>query len=61
LPEWRRKCKSEDEIDHSLWSTDNFEKNIWRNTITRYNFTYIDSFENIITDNQCKYILDNII
>lgn len=60
LPAWRRKCKTADEVDSSLWKIDNFEKNIWKNTINKYNFTYIDSFDNIITEDQTKFIIDNL-
>jgi len=60
LPAWRQPCRSEGEIDNSLWSMDNFEKNIWRNATSKYNFTYIDSFENIISESQYNYILNNL-
>lgn len=60
LPIWRKNIE-EGEIIPELYKKEDFEKDIWKNFIERFNFTYIDSYKNIITENQKKYILDNLI
>jgi hypothetical protein len=60
LPEWRRSCKTEHDIDHNLWAINNFEKNIWKNKVSQYNFTYVDSFLNKISNEQCEVILSSL-
>jgi hypothetical protein len=64
LPEWRRNCKDENEvicnqhINNNI--NDNFEKNLWKHVTSKFNFTYIDSYKNVITNEQLDYIIKNI-
>ena len=69
LPEWRRSCKNENEVickedilkkKFPEVEIDNFEKNLWRHVTCKFNFTYVDSYENVITDDQLDYIIKNI-
>jgi capsular polysaccharide biosynthesis protein len=65
LPDWRKDCKNAEEeariikIDPSV-ITDNFEKNLWRPTTKNFDFIYIDSFLNKITNVQLEYIIANL-
>jgi hypothetical protein len=66
LPEWRRGIKNDDELEELLAAQPNlvdinFEKNLWRPITSKFNFTYIDSFENKISNNQLNTLLSQII
>ena len=71
LPKWRQSCKNENEVvckedfmkktlSEAEINHENFEKNLWRAVTSKFNFTYIDSYENVITDQQLDYIIKNI-
>lgn len=65
LPLWRAKCKNEKELEQILKKSpklifDDFEKNLWKGITSKFNFNYIDSFNNIITDKQLQYIIENL-
>ena len=58
LPNWRQKCKSIEDIP--IDNVFDFEKLIWKTMTKQFNFTYIDSWLNIITEEQCTYIMNNL-
>ena len=65
LPPWRKNCKDEKEVEDIINNdptiiNNNFEKNLWRNTTSTFDFVYIDSFMNIITSEQMEFIINNI-
>jgi hypothetical protein len=37
-----------------------FEKGLWKHVTSKFDFTYIDSYENKITDNQLNFIIHNL-
>jgi hypothetical protein len=59
LPAWRKFCNNEKDVINKFKDED-FEKKIFENVVKKFDFHYIDSFNNIITDKQLKYIIDNI-
>ena len=66
LPEWRRGIKNDEELDLLLASQPdlvdiNFEKKLWHPITSRFNCTYIDSFENKISNSQLNNLLSHII
>jgi capsular polysaccharide biosynthesis protein len=60
-PEWRRNITSAAEMPNDADQREDFEKGIWKNAISRFNFTYVDSFLNRITDQQLHFISKNIL
>jgi hypothetical protein len=53
LPEWRRNVSSHEELEDLLSKNpslieDNFEKNLWKSVTSKFNFSYVDSFDNRI-------------
>jgi hypothetical protein len=65
LPRWRKNCKNEKELEDIINNNptiinNNFEKKLWRNTTSAFDFVYIDSFMNIITSEQMEFIINNI-
>ena len=63
MPEWRKNCTGEQDpkyiTEHP--KCNDFEKEIWKKVVSRYNFEYIDSWLNYISDEQCQYIMKNTI
>jgi len=65
LPKWRQPCRTQQEVTELISAApqlalDDFEKSLWRPVVSRFNTTYLDSFENRITDEQLKVLLANL-
>jgi hypothetical protein len=65
LPEWRKGIKNEEELIELLATQPNlveinFEKKLWHPITSKFNFTYVDSFENKISNDQLNALLSQI-
>ena len=65
LPKWRQPCRTQHEVMQLVNETpqlalDDFEKSHWLPITSRFNTTYLDSFDNRITDEQLKELSSNI-
>ena len=66
LPEWRKLCKNEIDVQDiinnnpDILINDNFEKKLWKPITSQFNFTYIDSYENNINEEQLQFIITNL-
>ena len=63
LPNWRKEIKNNIEYENIIVNNKellnkDFEKKLWFPTTKNFNFTYIDSFNNIITPEQLVCIID---
>ena len=66
LPIWRKEIKNDKEYESVIKNNkdllhDNFEKKIWYPTTRFFDFTYIDSFNNIITEEQLDFIINSLV
>jgi len=65
LPDWRKNCKNDKEVqilikNNPLLLEQNFEKKLWYPTLKNFDYIYIDSFMNIITNEQLYFIINNL-
>jgi len=56
-PHWRQSIASERDLPPDANEREDFEKSIWRNAVSRFNFTYVDAFMNRISDEQLKIVI----
>lgn len=65
LPKLRQPCRTQQEVERLLQEQpqlylDDFEKSLWRPVVSRFNTTYLDSFENKITKEQLGMLLRDL-
>lgn len=56
-PKWRQGIASERDLPSDAKEREDFEKRIWRNAVSRFNFTYVDAFMNRISDEQLNDVI----
>jgi len=65
LPEWRRQCASQLDVDAIVKRSNkeslyDFEKSIWKKFVNQFDFTYVDSFLNNISTRQLEDIITSL-
>ena len=56
-PQWRQGIASERDLPSDANEREDFEKRIWKNAVSRFNFTYVDAFMNRISDEQLNSVI----
>jgi hypothetical protein len=59
-PSWRHGIASEKELPPDADQREDFEKRIWKNAVSRFNFTYVDAYLNRITDEQLDEVMQSL-
>ena len=57
-PTWRVEVQTEAETPENATALPDFEKAIWSNALTRFNHTYVDSVQNVISVGKLERVLD---
>ena len=59
-PDWRVKLQTKAETPANVESLGDFEKDIWRNALARFNHTYIEAVQNVIAKEELEKVINDL-